>query len=88
MGARLEAVAVVEMGRKIHVRFARVNGADHEPRHAGRLLDRRVARAVGDDRARDLARAVELCRGDLRAVPHAVVAEFGLFGRRGHSLSP
>src|SRR5262249_34927559 len=88
MGARLEAAAVVEMGRKIHVRFARVNGADHETGHAGRLLDRRVARAVGDNRARDLARALELGRGDLRAVPHAVIAELGLFRRRGHSLSP
>jgi hypothetical protein len=76
------------MGFEIHVRFARVNGADHEPRHAGRLLDRLVARAVGDDRARDLARAVELGRGDLRAIPHAVIAEFGLLRRRGHSLSP
>src|SRR5258707_14388198 len=79
---------VVEMGLKIHVRLARVNGADHEPRHAGRLFDRRIARAVGDDRARGLARAVELGRGDLRAIPHAVVAEFGLLRRRSHSLSP
>src|SRR5262249_49505105 len=88
MGARLEAVAVVEMGRKIHARLARVDGTDHEPRHAGRLLDRLVARPVGDDRARDLARAVELCRGALRAIPHAVIAALGLFRRRGHSLSP
>src|SRR5262249_11540232 len=73
IGARAQAVAVVEMGLEIHVRFTRVNGADHEPRHAGRLLDRLVARAVGDDRARDLARAVELGRGDLRAIPHAVI---------------
>src|SRR5262245_6686039 len=52
------------------------------------MIARAILRAVGDDRARDLARAFELRRGDLRAFPLAVVAEFGLFGRRGHSLSP
>src|SRR5262249_831507 len=87
-GRALRLAPVGGGGEKILADLAAGGGAVMDPGTPGRPSTAASGAGVGDDRARDLARAFELCRGDLRAIPHAVIAELGLFRRRGHSLSP
>jgi hypothetical protein len=76
--------AVVQAAAEIEARFADMDQPDHEPGHAGPLLDRLVARTVGDDLTRERVGLAASVGAHARAFPQVAVAGLGLLRRRGH----